>query len=175
MSGKSQFIRRARRRGTRAGGTLRAAHCQPRARGQALAFHRAGQLAQAEALYRRILELDAGHFDGAHLLGILDHQRGEYAEAARHMDAGTQDQPEELLRLQQSRRRAGEARALLASYERAIALKGDCADAFYNRGNALRELKRLKEELASFESAIALKPGLADVYHWRNALQRDWE
>ena len=51
----------------------------------------------------------------------------------------------------------------LASYDRAIALKPDYAEAYNNRGNALTDLKRLAEALASYDKAIALKPDLSEV------------
>ena len=40
---------------------------------QALACHRMGELAQAEQLYRQILRVQPGHFDGLHLLGVVHH------------------------------------------------------------------------------------------------------
>src|SRR5207302_1563249 len=46
----------------------------------------------------------------------------------------------------------------LASYERAIELNGEFAEAFYNRGKALLELKRLDDALASYDKAVALRP-----------------
>ena len=46
------------------------------------------------------------------------------------------------------------------SYDRAIALKPDYADAYSNRGTALKDLKRPEEALASYDRAIALKPDL---------------
>ena len=38
---------------------------------EALAAHRQGRLAEAEALYRRILALVPQHFDALHLLGVI--------------------------------------------------------------------------------------------------------
>ena len=59
----------------------------------------------------------------------------------------------------------------LASYDKAIALKPDDAEAHNNRGNALRDLKRPEEALASFDKAIALKPDYAEAHNDRgNAL-----
>jgi Tfp pilus assembly protein PilF len=52
----------------------------------------------------------------------------------------------------------------LASYERAIALKPDHAEAFSNRGIVLAELKQWEAALASHERAIALKPDYADAF-----------
>jgi len=47
----------------------------------------------------------------------------------------------------------------VASYDRAIALKPDYPDALVNRGDALLELKQLKEALASYESrAVCSRP-----------------
>ena len=55
----------------------------------------------------------------------------------------------------------------LASYDKAIALKPDYAEAFNNRGIALRQLKRFDEALASYDKAIALKPDYADAFNNR--------
>ena len=45
----------------------------------------------------------------------------------------------------------------------AIALKPDYAEAYNNRGNALRDLKRHADALASYDKAFALKPDLAEL------------
>ena len=52
----------------------------------------------------------------------------------------------------------------LASYDSAIALKPDYAEAYNKRAMALCELNRLEEALTSYDKAIALKPHLAYVY-----------
>ena len=60
----------------------------------------------------------------------------------------------------------------LSSYDKAISIKPDYAEAYSNRGNALRELKRLDEALINFEKAIAIKPDYANAYSNRGiALQ----
>jgi tetratricopeptide (TPR) repeat protein len=53
----------------------------------------------------------------------------------------------------------------VASYDRAIALKPDYAEAHCTRGTALVELKRPEEAVASYDSAIALKPDYAEARH----------
>jgi hypothetical protein len=58
----------------------------------------------------------------------------------------------------------------LASYDRAIALQPDYAEAYSNRGVALLDLKRLDDALASFDKAIALKPGSAEAHSPEDAL-----
>src|SRR5215470_13066237 len=54
---------------------------------QALAFHRAGMLAEAEAQYRRVLEVYPKSFDCTHLLGVIAYQRGNYSDAIDRIDA----------------------------------------------------------------------------------------
>ena len=49
---------------------------------EALRLHQAGHLNEAEATYRRILDLQPNHPDVLHLLGVLAHQRGDHAAAA---------------------------------------------------------------------------------------------
>jgi Tfp pilus assembly protein PilF len=45
-------------------------------------LHQFGQLAEAEALYRRVLERDPKHPGALHLLGVLAHQQGHDDRAA---------------------------------------------------------------------------------------------
>ena len=54
----------------------------------------------------------------------------------------------------------------------ALKIKPKAASAHNNRGNALRELKRLEEALASYDEALALKPDYAEAFSNRgNALR----
>ena len=48
---------------------------------QALAYHRSGDLARAEALYRQVLQADPAHVEALHLLGILAYQTRNYQNA----------------------------------------------------------------------------------------------
>ena len=54
-----------------------------------------------------------------------------------------------------------EAARRLPPIARAIRIKPDYADAFYNCGNLLKELKRPGEALASYDAALALRPDYA--------------
>ena len=54
----------------------------------------------------------------------------------------------------------------IASYDRAIALKPDYAQAWCNRGNLLNDLENFQQALASYDKAIALKPDYAEA--WSN-------
>ena len=54
----------------------------------------------------------------------------------------------------------------MTSYDRAIALKPDNAEALINRGNALKDLNRFEEALASYYKAVALKPDSAEAFNY---------
>ncbi len=51
----------------------------------------------------------------------------------------------------------------LASYDRALTVRPDFAEALYNRGNALHELKRFEEALASYDRALTVRPDYAEA------------
>src|SRR5262245_54345954 len=143
---------------------------------QALAFHRTGRLADAENLYRQILETNPNHFDSLHLLGVVCGQRHKHGEAVRQIDAALKVNPNVASALNnrglalEKLERLDEA---LASYDKAIALKPDFTEAFNNRGEALRKMKRLDEALASHDKAIALKPDYAEAFSNRGIALRE--
>ena len=51
----------------------------------------------------------------------------------------------------------------LASYDRALMLRPDYAEALSNRGVTLHELKRFEEALASYDRALTLRPDFAEA------------
>jgi tetratricopeptide (TPR) repeat protein len=57
----------------------------------------------------------------------------------------------------------GKQHTALASYERALKLRPDYAEALSNRGNILHELKRFEEALASYDRAVELRPNYAEA------------
>jgi tetratricopeptide (TPR) repeat protein/SAM-dependent methyltransferase len=52
----------------------------------------------------------------------------------------------------------------LDSYNRAIAIESDFADAHNNRGNVLRDLRRFDDAFAAYDKALALNPDLAGAW-----------
>jgi protein O-GlcNAc transferase len=60
----------------------------------------------------------------------------------------------------------------LASYDKALAIKPNYADALNNRGNTLRDLKRFGDALVSYDKALAIKPDSADTLYNRGIALR---
>ena len=138
--------------------------------GQGLNLHRAGQLAQAEAVYRKILKKYPKNFEARTLLGAVCAQHGDSEEAIRQIDVALRINPN-IAFVHDNRGSAllnlNKFEEALTSFDRAIALKPDDAQAFQNRGGALRGLERFNEALASFDKAIALRADNAEAFFGR--------
>src|SRR5439155_13497790 len=159
--------------GTPGGAT---AHTVPQAVQHALAAYQRGEMAAAERLCRRVLEVKADYFDALYLSGIIAAQTGRTQEAARLLSRAVTVNPG-IADAHYNRGVAlgelGRPADALESYERAIALKPDHADAYYNRGVALGELDRPAEALESCERAIALRSDYADAFYNRGNAFRE--
>jgi len=128
--------------------------------GAALAAQKAGKEAEAERLYRQILE-QASPPEALVNLGNLLARQTRREEALALYDQALAVRPDFLEGLFN---RAGLLLELkrpeeaLENYERVVALRPDLFTAWNNRGSALRALQRHEEALASFERAAALNP-----------------
>jgi Flp pilus assembly protein TadD len=59
----------------------------------AIALHQAGRAAEAERIYRQILEREPDNADCLHRLAVVLFQRGEPAQAIRHLDLALAQRP----------------------------------------------------------------------------------
>ena len=129
---------------------------------RAFEHHRAGRIAEAAAIYERIVTVAPAHADALHLLGSIKAQTGHPAEGERLIAAALRVKSDMPLMWSNH----GNALALLdrreeaiASYDRAIALAPGFVEARYNRCNHLVALRRAPEALADMERALAVMPG----------------
>ena len=60
----------------------------------ALEYFRAGRLPEAEAAYAEVLAHEPDHFVCLHHLGLIAHQRGEHAAAARLIEQAISAKPD---------------------------------------------------------------------------------
>lgn len=127
----------------------------------ALRFHRAGELAKAERIYRDVVRAQPTHFDALNMLGLIALQRGDAADAVRLIDRaiaqnGTIGQAWTTRGMALAK--LGRLTDALASFDRAIALHPGLADAFGYRGGVLLALRRYHEALQSLDQALKLRP-----------------
>jgi tetratricopeptide (TPR) repeat protein len=148
---------------------------------RAFALHQQGRLAEAESIYRQILDDAPAQFDCLHLLGVILHQRGDHAGAVEQIGRALEVDPDSAIALNNRGNALLELKRYeeaLASYDRALELQPDYADALCNRGAALHELGRYHDALASCENSIAVEPGFAEAYSNRGNTMRElrrWE
>jgi protein O-GlcNAc transferase len=126
---------------------------------QAMAAQKAGNLAEAERLYRQV----PGQVPEVLVnLGNLLARQGRHGEAMSFYDQAVAVRPDffEALfnrgNLLLELKRSEDA---LESYDRVLAARQDFPGVWNNRGTALRGLHRLDEALASFQRAATLAPG----------------
>jgi predicted O-linked N-acetylglucosamine transferase (SPINDLY family) len=134
----------------------------------ALQHHQAGQLQDAEALYRQILQVQPQHPDALHLLGVLAHQGGQHEVAVRYIERAIACDPQVAAfhnNLGEVYRAMGQLPDAIAHYRRALGLQPAYPEAHYNLGNALRDQGNLAEAVASYEKALALRPGYAEAHN----------
>src|SRR6266852_5346423 len=66
----------------------------PQALDLAVQHHQAGQLPQAEQLYRAILQVDPCQVDALHLLGVIAYQVGQHDRASAYLGQALRLQPD---------------------------------------------------------------------------------
>ena len=106
--------------------------------GQAVGLHRAGRLAEAGMLYRRILEVDRTNFNALHLLGLVERQAGNLEAAIALITEALRINPafaDAHANLGNMLRAAGRSTEAVASYRRAIILNPAGAGACYSLGS----------------------------------------
>src|ERR1700722_9934847 len=97
---------------------------------RAMESHQRGDLAAAEPLYLQVLAARSDHFEARHLLGVLRGQQGRYAEALEMRP----DMPGALSNYGLILHKMERHQEALASFERALAIRPDNAEALSNRG-----------------------------------------
>jgi predicted O-linked N-acetylglucosamine transferase (SPINDLY family) len=133
----------------------------------ALDHHRAGRLAEAEALYRQILAQDPDQPHALHLLGVLAGQVGQTDAAIDLIGRAIAVAPaipefhSSLGRVLWGNGRLTEA---IAALGRVAALRPDDAAAHHDLGVTLNEVGRLAEAISAFGRAIALQPDMAGAH-----------
>jgi len=130
--------------------------------------HRAGDWQRAATFYRRVIDLDPGHADALHLLGLVLRELGQTGPAAGLIARASAIAPgdsEILANLATVLVDAGRLEEAVAALDRAIALAPDRAELYYNLGVCRLARKEGPRAALAFERAIALDPDLAEAHN----------
>lgn len=130
--------------------------------------HQAGRLAEAEALYRRILARVPRHADSLHLLGVIAGQTGRLDMAVQAISQAIAVNGREgeyhanLGNALFAQGRIGEA---VACFSRAASLAPDHPETWNSLGVALKDLDRHDDAIKAFKSAIGRRADFAEAHN----------
>jgi len=133
----------------------------------ALQQHRAGDLHQAEQLYRIILQADPGHADTHHSLGVLAYGLGHYGQAVVSIRQAISLNPAVAVyhyNLGSAQARLGQVQEAVASYQKALSLQPCFAEASNNLGTTLLDQGQLEEAVQHFRQALRMRPGYFEAH-----------
>jgi len=126
---------------------------QPNPRRSAFELHAAGDLAEAEAAYRRVLAAAPQDAEAQHHLGVLLHQRGRTQEGVSLIRRALEANPGSPSRYNDLGNilvQAGDLAAAAAAFRCSVQLNGDDANVWNNLGSVLYR----QRDLAGAESAL---------------------
>jgi len=143
-----------------------------RCRAEAVRLHRAGQLDDAERLYRQILLQNPANLQARHMMGVLRLQQSRAAQALQLLAVLIAEAPGDAdirthhgLVLQALGRR----QEALADFERALALRPGHAPTLLYRSNLMLELGRFAEALDGYDILLGRDEGNAEAWFRRGA------
>jgi tetratricopeptide (TPR) repeat protein len=142
----------------------------------ALRQHQAGNLDEAERIYKEALARDPKHFDSLHLLGVTAHQRGRYDVAVEMIGRAIalNDRVSTFHNnLSEALRVTGRFDEAADHARRAIELEPTFAEAHVNLGNALRQQGKIDEAAAHYQEALRLNPNYVAAHANLGVLRMD--
>jgi len=127
-------------------------------------LHRAGKLAQADALYRRVLAVQPNHFDALHLSGTVAIQQGRAEAAVELLTRAHRAAPKNAvcaMRLGLALTSTGRSKEAEPIARLATQLDPNIPEGWDNLAYCLKTQDRLREAIECHQRAIGLKPDFA--------------
>jgi len=143
---------------------------------EAIEYHQAGRLPQAEARYQQILRVAPHHLDALHLSGLLAHELGRNELAVELIGKALVLQPdfvEAHSNIGLALKELGKLNEAVWHFRKALSLRPDYAEVHSNLGIVFQEQGKLNEAAASYRLALSLKPDFVEVYYSLGNVLRD--
>ncbi len=129
-------------------------------------LHQAGDVAQAEVLYRQYVQAHPDNAQAWYLLGAACQTLGKLIEAEEAQRQAIRVQPNHAdapNHLGVTLARLGRYPEAADAFRQALRFKPDSAEVHNNLGLALKELNELDEAAAAYREALRLRPGSAEA------------
>ncbi|MAF49836.1 MAG: hypothetical protein CMM10_16395 [Rhodospirillaceae bacterium] len=130
--------------------------------------HKAGELGEAESIFRKVLEIVPGHPVALQFLGVIAHQTENFDAAIALIEQAIEGAPnyhQAYNNLGNAYESKGDPEKALEAYQQALDLAPDYADALFNLGIVLRQLRRFEDALETFQRYIEFDPRCADAHY----------
>ncbi|WP_420477338.1 tetratricopeptide repeat protein, partial [Noviherbaspirillum sp. ST9] len=149
----------------------------------ALEHHRAGRLAEAEQIYRRVLQEQPTNIDALHSFGLLFHQRGDHTTAefliqraisTLSTSTPAKEKKSDYFKLGSALlhanlglvlQAAGKAEEAVSAFRTAVEAKPDYVDASFNLGNALQAQGKVDEAADWYRRVIRQQPNAVKAHN----------
>jgi predicted O-linked N-acetylglucosamine transferase (SPINDLY family) len=132
----------------------------------ALHHHQQGQLAQAEALYRKVLEASPQHANALHYLGVIYHQNKQHDLAIKTIAEALSIEPNNsdfLSNQALALKAAGFLDEAIKTLQHALSLAPDDLEIVYNLGNAYAEYHQYEGAATSYRRILQDYPQDEDL------------
>jgi tetratricopeptide (TPR) repeat protein len=142
----------------------------------AMAQHQAGNLGQAETLYKQVLQTAPNQPDALHLLGLVAKQKGDLKTAVQLMRKALNFNPnyvEAYVNLGATLQEQDNLSEAADCYRKALALRPNYAEVHSNLGVVLKAQNNLNESAQSFIRALALNSNSAETFANLDALLKE--
>ena len=141
----------------------------------AVEHHQAGRLAEADSLYRRVLEFEPNNASALHLRGVLAHQQARNEDAVGSIEKAIRaggPHPVVLNDLGKAYFALKRYREAKRCFAKALSLDPDHAEALGNIGAVLALTGELREARSRLRMAVALQPGYPNAWFNLGAVLR---
>ena len=134
---------------------------------EAVRLHREGRRDEAREIYLRILERFPQNADALHLLGVVEHQNGEFKRAVDLIGQAIQLAPGQAslyLNLGNAYQESGLMQQAEACFRKSIEIEPQYAEAYFNLGNILSVIGNTASAIESYQHAVLLDSNQTAAY-----------
>ena len=135
---------------------------------KAVMLQKSGQFEKAGLIYNRILDKDPNNADALHLLGLVEHQKGNTLSGMELIKKAITLQPANIkfhLNLGRILKSTGQFTQALDCFDNALKINTDFSDAHFNKGIACQNLGQYDNAVLAYKKAIKIDPKNIEAYN----------